>query len=356
MYNLFMEYATGGTLHDEIQRHGGSLDESLIAFYARQILQGLDYLHSNGLVHCDIKSRNILITETGAKIADFGCAKWEGGAVQSGGTPMFMAPEVARGENQGFASDIWAVGCTVIEMASGGAPWPDATDPVTVLYRIAYSSELPEFPGFLSNQAKDFLSNCLRRDPKERLIASQLLKHPFLGEFNSGTKQIQESNSSSNSPTSILDQGIWNSVEETEESLGILIHSSSKITACERIRRLSSSEGPSWDCDESWITIRVNNNKESKAIMEDIETKDDMICGSVLDWNSGDGLEKQESFVNSEKLVAFLDRNISSRISRDISFEFCTCRKDNDVISSSFNFHRDKNRLLFPSISSSLIS
>ncbi|KAJ0051862.1 hypothetical protein Pint_02008 [Pistacia integerrima] len=327
IYNILMEYAPGGSLNDAIHRHGGRLDESMIACYARQILQGLEYLHSNGLVHCDIKGRNIMIGKDGAKIADFGCAKWDSEERQSGGTPMFMAPEVARGEHQGFSSDIWAVGCTVIEMASGGAPWPDATDPVTVLYRIAYSCELPEFPDVLSNQAKDFLSKCLRRDPKERWTATQLLKHPFLGEFSSSTKQIQESNS----PTSILDQGIWNSVEE---SLGNLIHSSSQEdSVSERIRRLTCSSGPSWDWDGSWMTIRGNNNEESNAIMDDIEGKDDMICGSVVDSFSG-SLEEQERY----------DSNIINS---------CTYKKDSVVISSNLNFRRDKDRLLLPSITSS---
>ncbi|XP_044501219.1 mitogen-activated protein kinase kinase kinase 18-like [Mangifera indica] len=336
IYNLFMEYATGGSLTDAIHRHGGRVDESMIACYTRQILQGLEYLHSNGLVHCDIKGRNILICKDGAKIADFGCAKWEAEERQSSGTPMFMAPEVARGQHQGFCSDIWAFGCTVIEMAGGGAPWPDATDPLTVLYRIAYSSELPDFPSFLSNQAKDFLSKCLRREPKERWTATQLLKHPFLGEFTSSTIQFQESNSSSNSPTSVLDQGIWNSVEE---SLGNLIHSSSQNSVSERIRRLMCSEGPSWDWYESWMTIRGNNNEESNAIMDDIEGKDDMISGSVLNSFSGN-LEEQESYVKSPKLD-FLNNNINTRSCS------CTYKKDSVVNSSNLNFQRDEDRMLF---------
>ncbi|XP_044466714.1 mitogen-activated protein kinase kinase kinase 18-like [Mangifera indica] len=344
-YNLFMEYAPGGSLADMIHRHGGRLDESMIASYTRQILQGLEYLHSSGLVHCDIKGRNILIGEDGAKVADFGCAKWEAEERQSGGTPMFMAPEVARGEHQGVSSDIWALGCTVIEMASGGVPWPDATDPVSVLYRIAYSCELPEFPGFLSNQAKDFLSKCLRRDPKERWTATQLLKHPFLREFSSSTKQIQASNSISNSPTSILDQDIWNSVEE---SLGNLIHASPQSSVSERIRRLTYSDGPRWNWDERWMTIR-GNNEENNAIMNDIEGKDDMICGSVLDSFCG-SLEEKESYVNGGKLLDFLNDTISYRkISR-----FCTYKNDCVVISSNLNFQRDTDSLLIPSIKGSL--
>ncbi|KAH8489022.1 hypothetical protein H0E87_024603 [Populus deltoides] len=73
MYNLFLEYMPNGSLSNAIHAHdGGRLDESLIRIFTYQILQGLDYLHLNGLVHCDIKSSNILVAQSGAKIADFG--------------------------------------------------------------------------------------------------------------------------------------------------------------------------------------------------------------------------------------------------------------------------------------------
>ncbi|PSS05992.1 Mitogen-activated protein kinase kinase kinase [Actinidia chinensis var. chinensis] len=219
MYNLLLEYVSSGTLSDAI--HDGRLEESAIEFYTHQILQGLEYIHSSGVAHCDVKGQNILISGGGAKLADFGCAKWINPATKNddvaatiGGTPMFMALEVARGEEQGFPADIWALGCTIIEMATGESPWPNFSDPVSVLYRIGFSREIPEFPDFLFDQARDFLGKCLRRDPKERWTAKELLKHPFLWESNFREKHILELNS--NSPTSILDQGVWNSIEEPE--------------------------------------------------------------------------------------------------------------------------------------------
>lgn len=248
----------------------------MIVDYTRQILQGVEYLHSKGLVHCDIKSKNILITETGAKIADFGCAKWETEEVSTGGTPMFMAPEVARGGHHCYGSDIWAIGCTVIEMASGGStPWSDMSDPVTVLYKIGYSGETPEVPCNLSKEGKDFLSKCLRRDPKERWTATELLNHPFI--VNS-CRIAQESNS----PTSVLlDQDIWDSTEEeeiTETSFDTL----SRTDISERIQRLlSCDEGPSWSWDdESWVTVRgYDSNSHYNYDQIEFEGK-----GSVLDF------------------------------------------------------------------------
>ncbi|XP_057505483.1 LOW QUALITY PROTEIN: mitogen-activated protein kinase kinase kinase 18-like [Actinidia eriantha] len=279
MYNLLLEYMPGGTLSDAI--HDVRLDEAAIGFYTHQILQGLEYIHSSGVAHCDIKGQNILISEGGAKLADFGFAKWinpaaendNTAAVAIGGTPMFMAPEVARGEEQGFPADIWALGCTIIEMATGESPWPNFYDPVSVLYRVGFSREIPEFPDFLSDQARDFLGKCLRRDPKERWTAKELLKHPFLRE-----KQILEFNS--NSPTSILDQGVWNSIEEPE-SLYSTSPSSCLNSPAKRIRRLECSGEPNWTVDENWITIRSNNNEQRQELMEGIYHEDNLFFGSV---------------------------------------------------------------------------
>ncbi|XP_041003106.1 mitogen-activated protein kinase kinase kinase 18-like [Juglans microcarpa x Juglans regia] len=355
IYNLFMEYVSGGTLADATRGCGGCLDESLIGYYARQIVQGLEYLHSHGLVHCDIKGRNILISEDdGAKIADFGCAKWvekrveeDDKVVAIGGTPMYMAPEVARGEEQGFPCDIWAIGCTIIEMATGGAPWPKVADPVTVLYQIAYSGELPEFPSFLSEQAKDFLDKCLRRCPKERWTASQLLKHPFLEVSNSGEKSIQDSTSNF-SPTSILDQGFWNSVEESE-SLSSPVDTQSKNPAADRIRRLSSlSEVPSWTWDENWITIRENNSEDNKVIMNGVEFEAYMFCGSAT-ISISNGVEELESTFGSEELLNFSDSNVNSRSGNLIGF--FNDRK-RCVALSNLNFERDREKSFLPSISS----
>ncbi|KAF9590445.1 hypothetical protein IFM89_035280 [Coptis chinensis] len=262
MYNLFMEYVSGGALSDSIQSQGGCLDECAIRSHTRDILHGLDYLHMNQIVHCDIKGKNVLIGSDGAKIADLGCSKWvnefEVSANPIAGTPVFMAPEVASGEEQSFPADIWALGCTVIEMATGSPPWKDAKDPVSALYRIAFSGDVPEVPSFLSEQAKDFLEKCFVKNPKKRWTSSQLLKHPFL----ENTKRIQ--NSVSCSPTSILDQDFWDSIEESDTPRN-LSNIGCSSSAAKRLQCISSPAKPNWaldEKDEDWITIRSNETDE----------------------------------------------------------------------------------------------
>ncbi|KAL3604863.1 hypothetical protein D5086_005722, partial [Populus alba] len=275
MYNLFLEYMPDGTLSNAIHSHGGRLDESLIRNYTSQVLQGLDYIHLNGLVHCDIKSSNILVGPSGAKIADFGCAKRVEQVGKIAGTPMFMAPEVARGEEQGFASDIWALGCAIIEMASGSTPWHNVNDPVSIIYRVESNSHV--------------------------------------------AKQIQESNSSSNSPTSILDQCFWNSLDLSESlNNSASVPPRRESSAGERVRGLSLLSGmPRWDWDESWTTIRGDSKEERDAIIDCIEVKDDIVsCG----------LGEQKSYGGSRELLNFLDSNISSR-SFDDFWVSCKYRK-----------------------------
>ncbi|KAL6136912.1 hypothetical protein ACLB2K_062207 [Fragaria x ananassa] len=344
VYNIFMEYVAGGTIIDAIRNCGGQLEEPAVRFYTREIAKGLEYLHSVGLVHCDIKGRNILVGEEGMKIADFGCARWADPAAEAvpiGGTPMFMSPEVGRGEEQGFPCDVWALGCTVIEMATGGSvPWPNAADPVTLLYRIAYSGESPEIPSFLSDQARDFLGKCFMRDPKERWTVTQLLKHPFLEETmiinsTSTTKQIQESTANSFSPTSILDQGIWNSSQESQ-TLGNLLDHPSVENSCsdDRIRRLSLFSGvPRWSSDEGyWITVRGNDCGERNPIVEDGEAQADVI-DSIISCRD----------INLNNLGACKIRKITSSSSSSSSLVALTPL-------SNLIFVRHKENLLFPSI------
>ncbi|XP_060215553.1 mitogen-activated protein kinase kinase kinase 18-like [Lycium barbarum] len=288
MFNLMMEYMPDGTLIDEIRKQGGRLNEQLTGYCTKQIVQGLDYLHSKDIVHCDIKGHNILLGKTGAKIADFGCSKQvepaelDSFAVPIGGTPMYMAPEVARGVEQEFPADIWALGCTIIEMATGGSPWTSVNNSASLLYYIAFSSQTPEIPKFLSSQARDFLSKCLIRNPKQRWSAKQLLNHPFLEELESYDKSNEEF--ITNSPTSMLDQGIWNSVEESESIDDSTQNISSMDLPLQRVRNLGLHSGKSgWRWDESWITVRNCNDDGN------------VICG-MTDFSSTHGMELESCF------------------------------------------------------------
>ncbi|GLT61576.1 hypothetical protein SLA2020_342730 [Shorea laevis] len=342
MFNLCMEYVPGGTLSDEIRRQGGRLEEETIRLYTQQILQGLDYLHINGLAHCDIKSKNVLLGKSGVKLADLGCAKLVGDVSASGfsGTPAFMAPEVARGEEQGFAADIWALGCTIIEMSTGSLPWPELNDPVSALYKIGFSGDSPEIPSWFSKRAKDFLGKCLRRDAKDRWTAKELLKHPFLEktEPNSG----DENRFQTISPNTILDQGFWNSMELLESPRNLINEdSSSSNSLVQRIKNLvgsspsPESDIPDWTWSEDWFSVRSNGIEDNRGCSgsdeENIMVENDPPIQTAFFVDSHEE-EIKSSFLDEDEFLEYYVENTIdfSSITDEFVLGFPNFVKDNE--------------------------
>lgn len=213
--NLFFEYMGGGSIWDVMQKFGGVLREKVIRLYTREILHALDYLHGKGIVHSDIKCNNILLDASGTlKLSDFGCATRQS-CRGIGGTPLWMAPEVLRHEPLRSAADIWSLGCTVIEMATGRPPWGDHVS----LLDIAQGNELPLFPEHFSAEGVDFLCRCLHRDPRMRWSSQELLEHPFVtGEdesFDCGA--VSRMGDFALSPTSVFDVANYDSDDRSDD-------------------------------------------------------------------------------------------------------------------------------------------
>ncbi|KAI7750478.1 hypothetical protein M8C21_028949, partial [Ambrosia artemisiifolia] len=189
--NIFLEFVPGGSISSLLGKFG-SFPESVIRMYTKQILLGLEYLHKNGIMHRDIKGANILVDNKGQiKLADFGASKkvvelaTMTGAKSMKGTPYWMAPEVILQTGHSFSADIWSVGCTVIEMATGKPPWSQQYQEVAALFHIGTTKAHPPIPDHLSSDAKEFLLKCLQKEPDLRSNASELLQHPFvIGEYN----------------------------------------------------------------------------------------------------------------------------------------------------------------------------
>eukprot|EP00759_Apiculatamorpha_spiralis_P013859 PhF_6_TR20549/c0_g1_i1/m.29679 len=187
--HIFMELVPGGSLSTLLLKFG-AFHENTIVVYTRQILRGLFYLHSHGVIHRDIKCSNILVNDKGViKLSDFGLSSEDCSTTgtSSGfnnvvGTPLFMAPEVIRGCAYSEASDVWALGCTVIEMATAQQPWfeREFSSPLAAMYHIAQSGTTPAIPDDLSDEAKSFIQLCHAIDPCQRGSIGNLLKHPFL--------------------------------------------------------------------------------------------------------------------------------------------------------------------------------
>ncbi|KAK9706391.1 hypothetical protein RND81_07G121200 [Saponaria officinalis] len=278
VYNVLLEYASRGTVIDVIRHEGCGLSESKVRGYTREILKGVEYLHSRGIVHCDIKGANILVTNEGVKIGDFGCSKRVDDVAVSHssieeivGTPMYMAPEVARGDQQGYPADVWALGCTVLEMATGLPPWSNiAQDPISTIYWIGFTGALPEIPEYLSDRAKDFLDKCLKRDPKERWSVTQLLKHPFLNDDG------LVCGLSLDTPTSVLDRMLWENVEKLDSSPENSTREVRNLKSPnERINKLAEDTSLELlfslldddNDDDAWITVRSKIDDETEKFL-----------------------------------------------------------------------------------------
>ncbi|CAI6338744.1 unnamed protein product [Periconia digitata] len=177
---IILEYCENGSLHS-ICKNFGKFPENLVALYMSQVLNGLLYLHEQGVIHRDIKGANILTTKEGlVKLADFGVATRQSGLDQSSvvGTPYWMAPEVIELSGATTASDIWSVGCTVIELIEGRPPY-HKLQPMQALFRIV-NDDHPPIPGSASKYLDDFLMECFQKNPNLRIDARRLLKHPWI--------------------------------------------------------------------------------------------------------------------------------------------------------------------------------
>jgi serine/threonine protein kinase len=175
------------------------LDEAAIAIILKQALQGMEYLHKNGLIHRDIKAGNLLMDEDGTvKLADFGVSSslYESG-IRNGavrktfvGTPCWIAPEVVQQTGHDQKADIWSFGITALELAHGRAPF-SKLPPMKVLL-MTLQNEPPTLDRTtskkkFSKQFKEMIDSCLQKDPLKRSSAEKLLNHPF---FKNAKKKV----------------------------------------------------------------------------------------------------------------------------------------------------------------------
>lgn len=184
---IYLEYMPGGSVASVLAQFG-AFEESLIAVYTRELLEGLEYLHTRRppVVHRDIKGANVLVgIDCRVKLSDFGCSKraMETLSRTMRGSVPWMAPEVIQQTGYGRSADIWSFGCVVIEMATGGPPWGKFDNLFAFCARIAMSEDTPPVPGHLSAVCRDFVCTCVQREPLLRPVAGDLLEHGFVSEF-----------------------------------------------------------------------------------------------------------------------------------------------------------------------------
>jgi len=191
---LVMELVTGGELFYKIVERG-NYSEIDAANFVRQIVQGVAYLHSNGICHRDLKPENLLCSGSEEKdtvfkpfrviIADFGLSKeFDGGEAleTSCGTPDYVAPEVITAQGTYNQSvDMWSVGVITYVLLCGFSPFLSSTQTglFEKIIKVEYDFPDPEWTN-ISGEAKDFIQHLLRADPGDRYTADQCLQHRWL--------------------------------------------------------------------------------------------------------------------------------------------------------------------------------
>ncbi|XP_057702833.1 serine/threonine-protein kinase 4-like [Corythoichthys intestinalis] len=182
---IVMEYCGAGSVSDIIRIRNKTLTEDEMASILQSTLKGLEYLHFMRKIHRDIKAGNILLNAEGqAKLADFGVAGQLTDTMAKRntviGTPFWMAPEVIQEMGYNCVADIWSLGITAVEMAEGKPPYADI-HPMRAIFMIP-SNPPPSLrkPDAWSPQFRDFVSQCLVKNPENRATATQLLQHAFI--------------------------------------------------------------------------------------------------------------------------------------------------------------------------------
>ncbi|XP_054202599.1 myosin light chain kinase, smooth muscle isoform X8 [Homo sapiens] len=178
---------SGGELFERIIDEDFELTERECIKYMRQISEGVEYIHKQGIVHLDLKPENIMcVNKTGTriKLIDFGLARRlenAGSLKVLFGTPEFVAPEVINYEPIGYATDMWSIGVICYILVSGLSPFMGDNDNETLANVTSATWDFDdEAFDEISDDAKDFISNLLKKDMKNRLDCTQCLQHPWL--------------------------------------------------------------------------------------------------------------------------------------------------------------------------------
>eukprot|EP00188_Purpureofilum_apyrenoidigerum_P002914 Plantae.Rhodophyta-Purpureofilum_apyrenoidigerum.ctg2965.p1 GENE.Plantae.Rhodophyta-Purpureofilum_apyrenoidigerum.ctg2965~~Plantae.Rhodophyta-Purpureofilum_apyrenoidigerum.ctg2965.p1 ORF type:complete len:549 (+),score=102.21 Plantae.Rhodophyta-Purpureofilum_apyrenoidigerum.ctg2965:316-1962(+) len=181
--HVVLEYMESGSLEDAI-RYGGRVPEEVTKQIAAHCLHGLKFLHQNNVMHRDLKSANILLSRrlNRSKLADFGLVKELGEVSKAAtfvGTLAYMSPERLKGSQYTSAGDIWGLGISVCECLLGKFPFAKPDSYFDYLENALRGDVLVSTID-ISSEARDFISACLKIEPKDRPSAKELLEHPFI--------------------------------------------------------------------------------------------------------------------------------------------------------------------------------
>jgi len=183
---VFMDFASDGTINDRFQRIG-PFDEAYAAWITAQVLSALAYLHNVNIVHGALKGSNVGLSEGAVKLLDWGWSmryeRTEKAQAWLRSSFRWLAPEIIQSRAPSSSSDVWSLGCLIIEMLTAAPPWAQEdfpSDTTEALKYIGISDSVPKIPHGTSGVCAEILKHCLHRLSRRRKSSRDLLNHAFV--------------------------------------------------------------------------------------------------------------------------------------------------------------------------------
>lgn len=208
-YYMVLEYCPGRSVREYLRKsENGYLSEAETRKILRDVTLGLIFLHSNNIVHHDMKLGNFVIGSNGkVKITDFGLSALlkneDENLFLTGGTTNYLSPEIIKNEQHNFGVDIWAIGVCCFIMLTGQPPF-DASTKEAVYQKIVNGDFHFPLKNKLSNDAKNFIKASLKIDQKKRPTAYELYNHPFLSKIDNVMVQLYNPQKSASSSQKVM--------------------------------------------------------------------------------------------------------------------------------------------------------
>ena len=183
---LILEYCKYGNIIDLIRKYNLKLSEKIISSIIKMLLNSIKFLHKNNIIHRDIKGNNILLNENGKiQLCDFGTSTMyvSNRNLKKAGSSYWMSPEMCKGNEYNFPTDIWSLGITCIELAEGNPPYSEVKSLIAIKTIAKNPPQSLKNPEKFSKKFNNFISLCLKINPNERGNIDQLINHDFICEF-----------------------------------------------------------------------------------------------------------------------------------------------------------------------------
>ena len=280
-FYIVMEYCEGGELFNYIVKKK-RLTEEVASFFFFQIINGVEYIHSKGVIHRDLKPENLLLTkDNDIKIIDFGLSNYYEGNYLSTpcGSPCYASPEmVASKKYDGFKIDIWSCGIILYAMLCGYLPFEDKSN--EILYKKILHCKV-DYPNHLSNKSEDLIRKILVKDPAKRIDIKGIKEHPF---YLKGKEMFKQEYSYREMQKQMLLKDFHGNNMEEEELIYQPIQTEGNISTSELIDyKMTKTEGCYKDKfmtenevhhEEKPNTSHVNDKNDKKEHLSTVPTKE----------------------------------------------------------------------------------